>query len=191
MTPTELMAHIARVFDGLGVPYAVTGSMASMYYGEGRMTNDVDVVADLPMACISALVAALPEDEFYVSEDAIRSAIEHRGQFNIIHPTSGLKIDVILPKDLPHDRQQLTRAQPVAHLTGSRVMFCASEDVIIKKLWFYQMGESDKHLRDIASMLKISGSHIDRAYIADWTAKLGLTSIWTEMCARVPEEGQK
>jgi hypothetical protein len=36
-------------------------------------------------------------------------------------------------------------------------MLCAREDVIVKKLWFYQMGESDKHLRDIASMLKVSG----------------------------------
>ena len=43
------------------------------------------------------------------------------------------------------------------------VKFAAAEDVILKKLWFYQLGESDKHLRDIAGMLKISGARIATA----------------------------
>jgi hypothetical protein len=53
------------------------------------------------------------------------------------------------------------------------------------------MGESDKHLRDIASMLKVSGDQIDRTYIADWAAELGVSAIWTEICARMPEVGQR
>ncbi|RPJ03448.1 MAG: hypothetical protein EHM31_00745 [Candidatus Aminicenantes bacterium] len=37
------------------------------------------------------------------------------------------------------------------------------EDVILKKMVFYRDGGSDKHLRDIAGILKISSDAIDLA----------------------------
>ena len=57
-------------------------------------------------------------------------------------------------------------------------MFIAPEDLIIKKMWFYQMGESDKHLRDIASILKVQKQNVDRQFISDWARRLNLTEIW-------------
>lgn len=38
----------------------------------------------------------------------------------------------------------------------------------------YQQGNSEKHLRDIASILRKCGFPIDREYIAGWAAKLGV-----------------
>jgi len=38
VTPDELMIHVAGVFEKLGISHAVTGSLASMYYGEMRTT---------------------------------------------------------------------------------------------------------------------------------------------------------
>ena len=52
------------------------------------------------------------------------------------------------------------------------------EDLILKKMDFYRMGESERHLRDIASMLKVSDDRIDRQYITDWANLLGLSEIW-------------
>jgi len=43
---------------------------------------------------------------------------------------------------------------------------------------YYSDGESEKHLRDIAGMLKIMGNDIDRAYISDWSSRLGLSGVW-------------
>jgi hypothetical protein len=54
----------------------------------------------------------------------------------------------------------------------------APEDVILGKLWYFQEGGSDKHLRDIAAMLEISDAEIDRQYIDQWAAQLGLTEPW-------------
>jgi len=56
--------------------------------------------------------------------------------------------------------------------------FASPEDVVLKKMEYYQKGGSDKHLRDIASMLKISGEDIDRVYISVWAGKLDITEIW-------------
>jgi hypothetical protein len=177
VTPNELMMIGARAFEAMGIPYAVTGSMASTRYAEYRSTNDVDILADIPEHRIREFIGYFPSDEFYVSEDAMRSAIANRGQFNIIHPTSGLKMDVILPGNEAHDRSQFVRARRLGDPSVG-AMFVAPEDLILKKMWFYQMGESDKHLRDIASILKVQKETVDRQFISQWAQRLGLTEIW-------------
>lgn len=50
---------------------------------------------------------------------------------------------------------------------------------------FYSEGGSDKHLRDIASMLKIATEQIDRRYINVWASTLGLDTVWRQILAKV------
>jgi hypothetical protein len=59
--------------------------------------------------------------------------------------------------------------------------FASPEDVILKKLQFYAAGGSDRHLRDIAGVLRISSAEIDRDYVAEWTDRLGLREIWDQI----------
>jgi hypothetical protein len=40
--PSELLERLARSLSDLEVPYLVTGSMATIAYGEPRFTNDVE-----------------------------------------------------------------------------------------------------------------------------------------------------
>ncbi len=60
----------------------------------------------------------------------------------------------------------------------------APEDVILGKLWYYQVGGSEKHLRDIAAMLQVSGHEIDMAYIEHWAQQLGVTEEWRTVLGR-------
>jgi hypothetical protein len=59
------------------------------------------------------------------------------------------------------------------------VTFASPEDVIIKKLVFFQEGGSEKHLRDIRGVLAVMGDGIDRDYIDKWISALGLTAEWS------------
>jgi hypothetical protein len=185
MEPSELLRHCVTVLDGLRVSYFVTGSVATVYYGEPRFTNDIDVVVDLPAQRVTQLCRAFPPPEFYVSEDAAREAVEHHGQFNIIHPASGLKVDMMVPADTAFNRSRFARVQRVKPSGDYEACFAAAEDVIIKKLEYYREGGSEKHLRDIAGVLKISGERVDRAYIAGWASRLGLEDIWRAVQDRV------
>ena len=124
------------------------------------------------------MCARFPIDEFYVSEDAARAATSHGGQFNVIHPESGLKVDLIVAKSDPLDAARLNRATRLPVADGGDAMFSTPEDLILKKMDFYREGGSEKHLRDIASILKVSGERVDMGYIADWAARLGLGDIW-------------
>lgn len=51
---------------------------------------------------------------------------------------------------------------------GWDAAFSSPEDAIVKKMEFFRAGGSDKHLRDIAGVVKTSGSEIDRVYIDRW-----------------------
>jgi hypothetical protein len=182
---TELIRHVDSAFERQGIAYAVTGSHASMAYGEHRFTNDLDVIAHIRPEQLDALLAEFPDDQFYVSDIGARHAVTKGGQFNIIHPTSGLKVDVILPMDVGWP-DQFSRRKRLPTEDDRDAWFISPEDLILRKMDFYRQGESDRHLRDITSMLKISGNRIDRAYIDEWAKRLNLEEIWDELRRRVP-----
>lgn len=99
MNETEFTQRVVSTLESLGIPYFITGSIASIALGEPRYTNDIDVVADISLAAVSRILAEFPAPEFYVSESAVRDAVSRKFQFNIIHPSSGLKVDVMIPAD--------------------------------------------------------------------------------------------
>jgi hypothetical protein len=178
MEQHELLLFVVDCLDKLNIPYLITGSMASMAYGEPRFTNDIDIVADVRPDQVEAMKACFPEADFYLETESMKKAIVRGQQFNIIHPSSGLKIDVIIHHKDAFDVSRFGRARQL-HISDTRTAnFAAPEDVILKKMEYYQKGESEKHLRDIAGMIKISGSQIDRTYLVSWAEKLGLMEIW-------------
>jgi hypothetical protein len=50
-----------------------------------------------------------------------------------------------------------------------------------------QIGGSEKHLRDIAGMLKLSRHPIDRDYVAQWAAKLDAMETWQLILDKVSD----
>jgi hypothetical protein len=132
MGPFELLKKIVDVFEDLQIPYLVTGAVASIAYGEPRLTNDIDIVADLKEEHVDGLVRAFPPDDFYLDEEMVRQAIRDHGQFNIIHPSSGLKVDVMIKKKTPHDKSRFERIRRIYPMETYQANFAAPEDVIIK-----------------------------------------------------------
>jgi hypothetical protein len=191
MEQYELLGLLVRCFESLGVRYFITGSVASMAYGEPRLTNDIDIVADLRVEHIPALVERFPHPEFYLSAEAVGRAIRRRGQFNIIHPVSGLKADVIIPERSEFNDSRFGRAKKIRPVEDLEAVFSSPEDVIIKKLDFYREGGSEKHLRDIAGMIKISGAFLDLDYIRGWVEKMALAEAWGQVLSRVKAEEQE
>lgn len=185
MGPFELLQKIVEVLECLQIEYLVTGAIASIAYGEPRLTNDIDIVATVKEEHVPDLLEAFPVEEFYVSEAAMREAIQHQGQFNIIHPLSGLKIDVIIKKDTQFDRSRFSRIRRIHPAESYQANFASPEDVIIKKMEYYKEGGSEKHLRDITGIIKISGDILDCSYIAEWAKRLDLSEIWNAILKRL------
>jgi hypothetical protein len=67
MEQSELLRKVVAGLNAIRVRYFVTGSIATIFYGEPRFTNDIDVVADLQESQVSDFCAHFPPPEFYVS----------------------------------------------------------------------------------------------------------------------------
>jgi hypothetical protein len=192
MEPSELLLRVAGVLDGLAIRYLVTGSMATIAYGEPRFTNDIDVVVQMRPAHVAPFCKAFPADEFYCSRDAVAQAVREHFQFNIIHPASGLKVDIIVAADSDFDRARFARGRCIATDADHLIRFAAPEDVILKKLLYFQEGGSEKHLRDIIGVLKVQAERIDRSYLDVWVVKLGVAAEWQLVTTRLtPEPGNR
>jgi len=107
----------------------------------------------------------------------IKDAIYRRFQFNIIHPASGLKVDVIIKKKSEFDDIRFSRIMSFK-MDEVGVNFSSPEDVILKKMEYYKIGGSEKHLRDIMGVIKISRELINFDYIEMWAKKLYVEEIW-------------
>lgn len=188
MEQYELLRHLVRCFESIKIPYLVTDAVASIAYGEPRFTKDIDIVADIKEEHIVGIKKCFPEEEFYLDESSIREAIRDLHQFKIIHPSSGLKIDVIIRKKDAFDNSRFSRVRRIRPVEDTEANFASPEDVIIKKLEYYKEGGSEKHLRDITGILKISEELIDYNYISEWVDRLGLSEIWEAVLKRVKKK---
>ncbi len=163
-SPNDLMQRVADFCEAQAIPYRVVGSMASIAYGEPRLT--IDIVAEFKLQDIAALTTAFPFPEYYFSEDAAREAILQQRQFNIIHPASGLKVDLFVPAATEYARTEAQRVRRITNPGKYSAWFGSPEDIVLNKLLYYQMsdGVSEKHLRDIAGMMKLLREKLDRDY---------------------------
>lgn len=151
-----------------------------------RFANGIDVVVALSPDRVRDVVDAFPSSEFYISEDAARDAASRAAagtstRFDIIHPASGLKVDIMVPADNACNRSRFARVRREATGGGTTAAVASPEDVILKKLEYSREGRSEKHLRDIAGVLAISRDLIDPGYIDHWAAQLGVAECWARL----------
>jgi len=99
------------------------------------------------------------------------------GSFNIIHADTGFKADLYLTGREDLHAWAFRNARRMDYC-GEPVVVAPPEYVIVRKLEYYREGGSDKHVRDIRSMLAVSGEEIDRAALQDWIARRGLDETW-------------
>ncbi|NMC19218.1 MAG: hypothetical protein GYA33_02255 [Thermogutta sp.] len=180
--PLEVTLKVTEVFEKLGVPYLIGGSLASTLYGMVRTTQDSDIVAEMRAEHLRPFVAAL-QDEFYVDDEMIAEAIRRNSSFNIIHRESIFKVDVFIPRPRPFLQSQLARAQTQTFTfeTASPVSakFASPEDTILSKLELYRLGGevSERQWRDVLSVLKTRAGELDLDYLRKWAGELKVADL--------------
>lgn len=178
-TPSLVELFIVPI-NGAGIEYMVTGGLAAVMYGHPRLTLDVDLVLRLTSRDVERFAALWPSQAFYcppvevIREEQSRTA---HGHFNVIHHESAMRADVYLA-----DQDELYvwafQHRVMRQIGNETVRFAPIEYVIVNKLRYFQMGRSDRHLRDVAQMMEISGSLVDQPALDRWIARLDLRSEW-------------
>jgi hypothetical protein len=180
----DLIDLIVSVCEELSLPYAIGGSMASMSYGEFRATADLDVVLSLHAKDVPLFLSRFPRPGYYHDERAALEAVRTGGQFNILLTGELLKIDVHIAAD-PIAKAQVERARRLHAPSGRLANYSPPEELIIKKLQYYDLSGSERQLRDVASMLRISGAAIDQERISTLVGQYGVADAWEAVQRRL------
>jgi hypothetical protein len=78
----QLLAKIVEALDAAGIEHMVTGSFASTFHGEPRMTRAIDVVIDPDTASVA----------LFVAEDTILSKLEWSNRSGSEHNCAALSL---------------------------------------------------------------------------------------------------
>lgn len=174
----QVLTTLATRFGEAGIPYMVTGLIASSYYAEPRFTRAIDIVVEMSQRDVSRVAQLLSED-FHVDEEAIGRAVARRGLVNVFHRQSFVKVDLIVRKETALRREEFARRR-VATIGNVSVAIVAPDDLILSKLVWMKESGSDVQRRDIERLVQ-SVEALDRAYIERWAAELSVASLWHEI----------
>jgi hypothetical protein len=177
MSISDVLQRITTALDQNNIAYMLTGSFASAYHGTPRSTQDIDIVVEATPAQLHDLLNSLPAGQYYSDLDAALQAHKAESIFNVIDLSTGWKIDFILRKCRPFSREELRRRARV-NLQGVSLFVASAEDVVIAKLEWSKLAQSQRQIDDAAAILRTRGETMDRSYLERWTRELQLESEW-------------
>ncbi len=178
----KLLKDITHFLGSHKIPYMITGSWSSIYYGRPRASHDIDFVVELPIENIkktTQLFSQLPET-FMIQLETIKEAIENKNQFQAIHLPTMLKMDFWILTKEKFDEERFSRRKRVK-LFNQFMEMATPEDTIIQKLIWFSKGQIEKHLVDAAFVLQIQEKNLDQNYLQNWIKKLKLEKYYKEM----------
>jgi len=175
--PEELLLQIVKILNKLEIPYIITGGFAVAVLAKPRFTADIDIIVKIESKNISQLAKELlgVDKDVYVSQEAMEDAVKNDGEFNFIHPKTGLKVDFWVKR---YSFEEFKRSI-VKKINGQKVNFISSEDLVLSKLIWYKEGQGSKQLEDIKSIIEIAKPDLN--YIKGWAKKTSTYDILKEI----------
>ncbi len=179
MTVSEVFHRITSALGEAGIAYMLAGSFASAYYGAPRTTQDIDLVIAATAEQLRTFAQLLSKDEYYVDLATALEAHTRQSLFNVVDMATGWKIDLIIRKSRPFSEEEFRRRKLV-NLQGSPLFVASAEDVVVSKLEWAKLAQSQRHIEDVAGILRLRWDSLDRAYIEKWVLELGIEAEWND-----------
>ena len=173
----SVLLRIRNALNAASVPYMLTGSFASSLHPTPRVTHDINVVIAPVLGSLEALLRQFPDKQYYVSRDAALQAYGTEGMFNVVDFATGWKIDFIIRKSRRFSLEEFDRRRE-EELDGVAVFVASAEDVVIAKLEWSKLGESERQLRDVSGILTSRSNKLGIDYIESWARQLDLLLHW-------------
>lgn len=170
----DVIRSAVDVLDRVGIPYAITGSVASGLHGEPVNTYDVDIVVRMTPTQAAKLHAELPQ-RFYRSPERLREVAERGGLANLIDAETGLKVDLSVVEKSPFfDTVMARRALTSFGEEAPSFVTVTREDIILMKLLWRRDSLSEKQWRDALSVARVNGARMDWKYLFEQARGLGI-----------------
>ena len=177
----ELLVDCLARLNRLRLPYMLTGSMASNYWGIPRTTHDLDFVLQLRPDDVTNVVDAFRQG-FFIQPESVAKALGQPHQFNALDELSALKVDFWVLRDDAFERVAFSRRME-AVVFGAPACIATAEDVILHKLYWNKLTPSDRQLGDAAGVFAVQRDSLDKAYLDHWASLIGVRSQWDDLLA--------
>lgn len=173
-----------RIFHQNGIRFHLTGGIASVYYGEPRLTQDIDIVIDNAQATavLDFFMQCIDDSDFIFDPVSVREAIASQGMFQLLDSVESLKLD-IYPRELIPGELDRSVSQEVFEDEELPMASCA--DVAASKLVWISKG-SHKSRRDLRQIFRVA-SQGDRQLIEQLAEQLGLAPLLDEVLGESDE----
>jgi hypothetical protein len=166
----KLLHRITKALDDADIPFMVSGSMALIVYTIPRMTRDIDIVIELKQEDIGRFCDIFKEG-FYIDILTVEEEVKRRGMFNVIDFETGYKIDFVVLKNEFYRKTEFDR-RVRGIVMGCETWLVTLEDLILSKLIWIQVLQSDRQMSDIENLLE--NPQVDMDYIHYWCKELHL-----------------
>ena len=184
MNPEQVALHVIEALDAEEIPYLLSGSFSSNYYGIPRSTEDADFVVQLGGKSITCLRPHLgPEMKLdpQMSFETVTSTRKHV----ISVAGTPFTVELFHLSDDPHDQQRFRRRRAVP-FRGREVFLPTVEDVIITKLRWALQPQREKDRNDVRDCIAVGAESIDWPYVHNWTARHGTQELLEEIRRSIP-----
>jgi hypothetical protein len=179
--------QLTTLLERAGIPFMVSGSLASSFHGDPRSTNDLDLVIDPDSDSLNRFIGSLPAD-WYASKDAAQTALRQRSMFNVVDAGAGWKADLIILKDRPFSLREFSRKVP-ATILGTKVAVVSPEDSILSKLEWSKESGSERQYLDALGVALLNSDSLDRRYLEQWAQDLKIEELLNRLLRELDLDG--
>lgn len=123
-------------------------------------------------------MSAFPESEFATDREDALDALSRTSLFNIVDYASMWKVDFIIRQPTPFDASRFSR-RGIVEIAGVLLQTASPEDILVTKLWWAKLGESERQIDDAAGIIQVQREDLDLEYVERWVATLELDEQWT------------
>lgn len=161
-----LIKRVAEALQDKKLPYMIIGGQAVLYYGEPRLTKDIDITLGVGPEALEEVVEVTKKLNLKILIKDVDDFVKNTMVLPAEDPSTGIRVDFIFSHSL-YEKQAIERAKEVK-FDCTPVKIASLEDVVIHKF----VAGRPRDLEDVKNLL-LKNPEYDRQYIIEWLKKFG------------------
>jgi len=163
----KALKKITDILNKEEIGYMIVGGFAVSFHNRARTTNDIDLILQIYPVQVSTILKHFPEWKDF--EDSFKDSVKKGLLFNITDFETGIRYDFMTYQDSDYNWTAFERRKEVEFF-GIKCYISSKEDLIISKLKWHNISESEKQMEDLKFLLL--DKELNSDYLKIWTDRL-------------------
>jgi hypothetical protein len=179
MNSPDLVVRLIDAFENAGVPYMLTGLVASSYYDGPGCKNEAQFVLQISTDQLSAVALALGPN-FKMDPQMAIDPVTMTMRYILKHEPAKFQFDLFLLGPDAHDQARFDRRRDLP-FQGTTACLPTAEDVIIATLRWSKEATRENDMQTLNSVLASRLGKLDMTYLRKWTDQHGTQELLKQL----------